>query len=122
MLGTYVLSAGYYDAYYGKAQAARRVIRQDFEDAFGSVDLIVSLTSPTTAFPLGAKTEDPLSMYLSDIFTVPASLAGVPAMSQPVGEDADGLPWGLQLIAPAGGESSMLRFASRVEAAVGAGS
>ena len=118
MLGTFVLSAGYYDAYYGKAQAARRVIGQDFDAAFEGVDLLVSLTTPTTAFPLGAKTQDPLAMYLSDIFTVPASLAGLPAMSVPIGEDAQGLPWGLQVIAPAAHEVSMVRFASRVEASL----
>jgi aspartyl-tRNA(Asn)/glutamyl-tRNA(Gln) amidotransferase subunit A len=121
MLGTFVLSAGYYDAYYGKAQAARRVIGQDFKDVFEAVDLVVSLTAPTTAFALGAKTQDPLAMYLSDIFTVPASLAGLPAISVPVGNDSDGLPWGLQIIAPLGEEVRMLRFASRVEAALEAG-
>jgi aspartyl-tRNA(Asn)/glutamyl-tRNA(Gln) amidotransferase subunit A len=119
LLGTFVLSSGYYDAYYGKAQAARRVIGVDFEEAFKEVDLLITLTSPSTAFPLGARTDDPLSMYLSDIFTVPASLAGIPAMSIPVDEDEDGLPWGLQIIAPAGGEQAMLRFARRVEGALG---
>lgn len=118
MLGTFVLSAGYYDAYYGKAQAARRVIGQDFEAVFEHVDLLVSLTTPSTAFPLGAKTQDPLAMYLSDIFTVPASLAGLPAMSVPIGDDEQGLPWGLQVIAPAAQEVAMLRFASRVEASL----
>ncbi|MEE2827798.1 MAG: Asp-tRNA(Asn)/Glu-tRNA(Gln) amidotransferase subunit GatA [Myxococcota bacterium] len=122
MLGTFVLSSGYYDAYYGKAQAARRVIREDFAAAFEQVDLIASLTSPTTAFPLGDKTADPLSMYLSDIFTVPSSLAGVPALSMPVAQDQDGLPWGLQLVAPHFEEARMLRFASRIEAWVEAGS
>jgi len=115
MRGTFVLSAGYYDAYYGKAQAARRVIGQDFDAAFERVDLLVSLTTPSTAFALGAKTQDPLAMYLSDIFTVPASLAGLPAMSVPIGEDGQGLPWGLQVIAPAAQEVPMIRFASRVE-------
>jgi len=119
LLGTFVLSSGYYDAYYGKAQAARRVIGVDFEEAFKKVDLLVTMTSPSTAFPLGARTDDPLSMYLSDIFTVPASLAGIPAVSIPVDEDEDGLPWGLQIIAPARGEEAMLRFARRVEAALG---
>jgi len=122
MLGTFVLSSGYYDAYYGKAQAARRVIGQDFDAVFDEVDFVVGLTSPTTAFPLGDKTDDPLSMYLSDIFTVPASLAGIPAISLPIGEDNDGLPWGLQVIAPSGKEEAMLGFARRVESSLDSGS
>ena len=118
LLGTFVLSAGYYDAYYGKAQAARRVIREDFEQAWEQVDFVVSLTAPTTAFPLGSKADDPLSMYLSGVFTVPASLAGIPAMTLPIGDDELGLPWGLQIIAPDGAEAAMLRFAARVEIAL----
>ncbi|MCC5933191.1 MAG: Asp-tRNA(Asn)/Glu-tRNA(Gln) amidotransferase subunit GatA [Balneolales bacterium] len=101
MLGTYVLSAGYYDAYYGKAQRIRRLIQQDFLDAFRSCDVILSPTSPTTAFGIGEKTDDPLQMYLSDIYTISANLAGIPAMSMPAGlHPADGLPVGVQLMAP----------------------
>lgn len=99
MLGTYVLSAGYYDAYYKKAQQVRTKIKEDFERAFSKVDLIATPTSPTVAFRFGEKTEDPLSMYLADVCTVPINLAGVPAMSMPCGT-SEGLPVGLQLIAP----------------------
>ncbi len=117
MLGTFALSAGYYDAYYGKAERARRAVTADFEAAFAGVDVIASLTSPTTAFPLGARTADPLAMYLSDVFTIPASLAGLPSISVPVGVDGDGLPWGLQLTAPAFAEAPLFAAAARVEAA-----
>lgn len=99
MLGTYALSAGYYDAYYVKAQKVRTLIRQDFDSAFESVDILLSPTSPTTAFKAGEKTEDPLSMYLSDLMTIPVNLAGLPGMSLPCGFDSRGLPIGLQLIA-----------------------
>jgi len=99
ILGTYVLSAGYYEAYYGRAQKVRHLIRKDFEDEFKNVDLILAPTTPTLAFKIGEKTEDPLSMYLEDIFTVPASLAGVPAISVPFGKVGN-LPVGVQLIAP----------------------
>ncbi len=119
MLGTFALSAGYYDAYYGKAQQARRAIGADFAKAFSEVDLLVSLTSPSTAFELGSRTADPISMYLSDIFTVPASLAGLPAMSLPGLRDDDGLPWGLQVLAPHWQEEAMFRFAGRLEQQVG---
>jgi len=115
LLGTFALSSGYYDAYYGKAEAARRAIKRDFASAFGEVDVIAGLTAPTTAFPLGSKTADPVQMYLSDVFTIPASLAGLPAVSVPIGADADGLPWGLQLIAPAFQEATLLAAAARVE-------
>jgi aspartyl-tRNA(Asn)/glutamyl-tRNA(Gln) amidotransferase subunit A len=98
MIGTYVLSAGYYDAYYLKAQKVRALISQDFERAFESVDLLLTPTAPTGAFGLGAKSADPIAMYLNDVFTVPASLAGLPAMSIPAGLTSDGLPLGLQLI------------------------
>jgi aspartyl-tRNA(Asn)/glutamyl-tRNA(Gln) amidotransferase subunit A len=100
MLGTYALSAGYYDAYYGQAQKVRTLIKRDFETAFEQVDLIACPATPTTAFVIGAHTDDPLSMYLEDVFTLPASLAGVPGISFPVGFDGKGLPIGMQLIAP----------------------
>lgn len=100
MLGTYTLSAGYYDAYYKKAQQVRTLIRQDFVKVFKQVDVLLTPTTPTTAFKIGEKINDPLTMYLADIFTVPINLAGVPAMSIPCGQDKLGLPIGLQLIAP----------------------
>lgn len=98
MIGTYALSAGYYDAYYLKAQKVRTLIKQDFEAAFQSVDVLVSPTAPTTAFKAGEKTADPLSMYLSDLMTIPVNLAGLPGLSLPCGFDAQGLPIGLQII------------------------
>jgi aspartyl-tRNA(Asn)/glutamyl-tRNA(Gln) amidotransferase subunit A len=100
MLGTYALSAGYYDAYYGQAQKVRTLIKRDFETAFEQVDLIACPATPTTAFEIGAHKGDPLAMYLEDVFTLPASLAGVPGISFPVGFDGNGLPVGIQLIAP----------------------
>ncbi len=100
MLGTYALSAGYYDAYYGQAQKVRTLIRQDFEQAFEQVDLIACPVAPTTAFRIGEHGDDPLSMYLEDVFTLPANLAGVPGMAFPVGFDRNGLPIGMQLNAP----------------------
>lgn len=99
MIGTYTLSAGYYDAYYLKAQKVRTLIKQDFENAFNQVDVLVCPTAPTTAFKAGEKTDDPLSMYLSDLMTIPVNLAGLPGMSIPCGFDEAGLPIGLQLIA-----------------------
>src|SRR5262249_27568420 len=98
MLGTYALSAGYYDAYYLKAQKVRTLIRQDFEKAFTSQDVIVTPTAPTTAFRIGEKTSDPLQMYLSDIFTISINLAGLPGLSLPCGFDRQGLPIGLQIV------------------------
>lgn len=98
MLGTYALSAGYYDAYYLKAQKVRTLIKQDFESAFEKVDVLVSPTAPTTAFKAGEKTEDPLSMYLGDLMTIPVSLAGLPGINVPCGYDSQGLPIGMQLI------------------------
>lgn len=117
MLGTYALSAGYYDAYYGKAQAVRTLIRQDFEAAFREVDLIVTPVTPTPAFKLGEKVEDPLQMYLSDIYTISVNLAGNPAMSVPCGFSTDGLPIGLQLIGRPFEEETLLRGAYAYEQA-----
>jgi aspartyl-tRNA(Asn)/glutamyl-tRNA(Gln) amidotransferase subunit A len=116
MIGTYVLSAGYCDAYYRKAQAVRTLIRRDYERAFAAADVIATPTSPTTAFPLGERTADPLRMYLSDVFTVPANLAGLPAISVPAGLDGNGLPVGVQLTGPAFEEGRLLRFAAELEA------
>lgn len=100
MLGTYSLSAGYYDAYYGQAQKVRTLIQEDFKKAFEEVDIIAAPVSPTTAFPIGKHTDEPLSMYLEDVFTLPANLAGIPAISFPVGSDKLGLPVGMQFMAP----------------------
>jgi aspartyl-tRNA(Asn)/glutamyl-tRNA(Gln) amidotransferase subunit A len=116
MLGTYALSAGYYDAYYIKAQKVRTLIKADFDRAFESFDALVAPTSPTVAFPLGAKTADPLAMYLSDVCTLPVNLAGLPGLSLPCGL-SDGLPVGLQIIGPALGESTVLRVAAAYESA-----
>jgi aspartyl-tRNA(Asn)/glutamyl-tRNA(Gln) amidotransferase subunit A len=118
MLGTYALSSGYYDAYYGTAQRVRTKIAQDFREAFARFDFIVTPTSPWVAFELGAKTADPLAMYLNDFCTVPMSLAGIPAISIPCGL-ADGLPVGLQLAGPAFSESAMLDAAHALELALG---
>lgn len=117
MLGTYALSAGYYDAYYGKALKVRTLIVRDFEKAYADFDLLLTPTSPTTAFKFGDKTADPLSMYLNDICTIPTNLAGHPAMSVPFGGGSDGMPVGVQLLAPALGESTMFRAAAVLEAA-----
>jgi aspartyl-tRNA(Asn)/glutamyl-tRNA(Gln) amidotransferase subunit A len=116
LLGTFVLSAGYYDAYYAKAQKVRTLIRRDYDEAFRSVDVIVSPTSPTPAFRLGEKSSDPLSMYLSDVYTLPASLAGVPAMSVPCAPTKSGLPVGLQIVARPLDEAAMLAVAAAWEA------
>lgn len=118
MLGTYALSAGYYEAYYGQAQKVRTVIAQDFEKAFADFDVLLTPTTPTTAFGIGEKADDPLSMYLSDVFTVPVNLAGNCAVSIPVGL-ADGLPIGLQLIGDHFRESTILRAARAMEREVG---
>ena len=116
MLGTYVLSAGYYDAYYRKAAQVRRLIRQDFLDAFSCCDVLAGPVSPVTAFGLGEKTDDPLQMYLMDIFTISLNLAGLPGLSMPVGLGADtGMPVGLQLIGPAFGEDALLSAAACLE-------
>ncbi len=117
MLGTYALSAGYYDAYYGKAQKVRTLIKADFENALKQVDVIACPVSPTTAFKVGEKADDPLAMYLADVFTLPASLGGVPGLSLPCGFDTDGLPIGLQLIGPHFGEEILFRVGHAYEQA-----
>jgi aspartyl-tRNA(Asn)/glutamyl-tRNA(Gln) amidotransferase subunit A len=111
MLGTYVLSAGYYDAYYLKAQRARSLIKKDFDDAFQRCDAIITPTAPTTAFKIAEKTQDPLQMYLSDIYTISVNLAGLPALSLPCGFDTEGLPIGLHIIGKHFDESTVLRVA-----------
>jgi aspartyl-tRNA(Asn)/glutamyl-tRNA(Gln) amidotransferase subunit A len=115
MLGTYALSAGYYDAYYGQAQRVRTLIIRDFESAYADHDLLLAPTAPTTAFALGAKTGDPLTMYLSDVCTIPSNLSGHPAISVPYGTGDDGLPVGVQLLAPALGEELLFRAAATLE-------
>ncbi|WP_433264288.1 Asp-tRNA(Asn)/Glu-tRNA(Gln) amidotransferase subunit GatA [Actinosynnema sp. CS-041913] len=120
MIGTYALSSGYYDAYYGSAQKVRTLITRDFEQAFGAVDVLVSPTTPTTAFRIGERMDDPIAMYKADLCTIPANLAGTPAMSVPSGlSDEDGLPVGLQIMAPALQEHRMYRVAAAYEAARG---
>jgi len=119
MLGTYALSAGYYEAYYGQAQKVRTLIIRDYDAAFAGFDVLVSPTSPTTAFPIGAKVDDPLAMYLNDVFTIPANLSGTPAISIPSGLDEKGLPVGFQLTAPVLEESRLLRAANALEQAIG---
>lgn len=119
MIGTYVLSAGYYDAYYTQAQKVRALIARDFEQAWGSCDLLLAPTAPSAAFALGEKQADPLAMYLNDVFTVPASLAGLPAMSVPAGLDGQGLPLGLQIIGPALGEQDVLNAGLAIEERAG---
>ncbi len=120
MLGTYALSAGYYDAFYGKALRVRTLIRADFDAAYERFDVLLSPTSPTTAFAFGDKTADPLQMYLNDVCTIPTNLAGHPAASVPFGVGADGLPVGVQVMAPALGEVAMFRVAAVLEASAGA--
>ncbi len=117
MLGTYALSAGYYDAYYGTAQKVRTLIKQDFEAAFQQVDVIATPTTPTTAFRIGEKAADPLQMYLSDVYTVTVNLAGIPGLSLPCGFDTQGLPIGLQLLGPAFEEARLLRVGHAYEQA-----
>jgi aspartyl-tRNA(Asn)/glutamyl-tRNA(Gln) amidotransferase subunit A len=119
MLGTYALSSGYYDAYYGKAQQVRTLITRDFDAAFEQVDVLVSPTTPTTAFPIGARTDDPMAMYLADLCTIPSDLAGNAALSVPCGlAPEDGLPVGLQIMAPVLGDDRMYRVGAAVEAAL----
>ena len=117
MLGTYALSAGYYDAYYGKAQQVRTLIIRDFDAAYENFDVLLAPTAPGTAFELGAKTSDPLTMYLNDVCTIPSNLAGHPAISVPFGVGDDGLPVGVQVLAPALGETLMFQVAAALEAA-----
>ncbi|MFB4192927.1 Asp-tRNA(Asn)/Glu-tRNA(Gln) amidotransferase subunit GatA [Streptomyces carpaticus] len=118
MLGTYALSSGYYDAYYGSAQKVRTLISRDFERAFGDVDVLISPTTPTTAFAIGERVDDPMAMYLADLCTIPTNLAGNAAMSLPCGlADEDGLPVGLQIIAPAMADERLYRVGAAVEAA-----
>ncbi len=121
MLGTYALSAGYYDAFYGKAQRVRTLILRDFQAAYERFDVLLSTTSPSTAFELGAKTADPLTMYLNDVCTIPSNLSGDPAISVPFGTGDDGLPVGVQVLAPALGEETMFRVAAALEAAAPGG-
>jgi aspartyl-tRNA(Asn)/glutamyl-tRNA(Gln) amidotransferase subunit A len=118
MLGTYSLSSGYYDAYYGSAQRVRTKIAEDFRAAFADFDFVVTPTAPTAAFELGAKTADPMSMYVNDYCTVPMSLAGIPAISIPNGFDG-GLPTGFQLAGPAFSENAILDAAFALESAIG---
>jgi aspartyl-tRNA(Asn)/glutamyl-tRNA(Gln) amidotransferase subunit A len=115
MLGTYALSAGYYDAYYGRAQRVRTLLSRAFADAYGRADLLLGATAPTTAFELGAKTTDPMAMYLSDVFTIPSNLSGDPAITVPFGSGADGLPVGVQLLGPARSERLVLAAAQVLE-------
>ena len=115
MIGTYVLSAGYYDAYYTQAQKVRALIARDFEQAFAQVDVILTPTAPSSAFVLGQKSADPLEMYLNDVFSVPASLAGLPAMSVPAGLDRAGLPLGLHLIGRPFDEQGVLNAGLAIE-------
>jgi aspartyl-tRNA(Asn)/glutamyl-tRNA(Gln) amidotransferase subunit A len=115
MLGTYALSAGYYDAFYGQAQRVRTLIIRDFARAYEQYDALLSPTSPTVAFELGAKSADPLAMYLSDVCTIPTNLAGHAAMSVPYGTGEGGLPVGVQVLAPALGEPVMFRVARVLE-------
>ena len=121
MLGTYALSAGYYDAYYGKSQRVRTLIMNDFAKAYEKFDILISPTAPTTAFPLGDKTADPMQMYLQDVCTIPSNLAGHPAMSVPFGFGEDGMPVGIQILAPAMAEREMFQAAKVLESESGKG-
>lgn len=118
MIGTYALSSGYYDAYYGKAQKVRTLIRRDFEAVFSKVDVLLTPTSPTTAFRLGERTDDPLTMYLSDIYTIPCNLAGIPGISVPCGMSREGLPIGAQILGNSFSEETVLSAAAAVERAI----
>jgi aspartyl-tRNA(Asn)/glutamyl-tRNA(Gln) amidotransferase subunit A len=116
MLGTYALSAGYYDAYYAQAQRVRTLVMQAFDRAYSSVDVLLGATAPTTAFALGAKVDDPLAMYMNDVCTIPSNLAGHPAISVPFGTGDAGLPVGVQVLAPALHETTVFRVAQLLEA------
>ena len=111
MLGTYALSAGYYDAYYGQAQKVRTLIKADFDNVFTKVDVIAVPVAPTTAFMIGGHGDDPLAMYLEDVFTLPANLAGVPGLAFPAGFDSDGLPIGIQLMGKHFDEETLFKLA-----------
>ena len=115
MIGTYVLSSGYYDAYYLKAQKIRRLIKKDFDEVYNKVDAILTPSTPSSAFKIGEKTDDPVSMYLNDIFTVPVNLAGLPGISIPAGLDKKGYPLGLQIIGKPFDEQSILNIAYSME-------
>jgi aspartyl-tRNA(Asn)/glutamyl-tRNA(Gln) amidotransferase subunit A len=119
MIGTYVLSAGYYDAYYLKAQRVRRLIRNDFDTAFETVDAILTPATPSAAFPVGRKVDDPVTNFLNDVFTVPANLAGLPGMAVPAGMNGDGLPLGLQLLARPFDEATLYAAGQVLEDAAG---
>ena len=115
LIGTYVLSSGYYDAYYLKAQKVRKLIKNDFDKCFRNIDAILTPSTPSSAFKVGEKTNDPISMYLNDIFTVPVNLAGIPAISIPAGHDNQGRPLGLQVISKALEEQKILNIAFSME-------
>ena len=115
MLGTYVLSSGYYDAYYRKAQKVRRLIKEDFDKVFSEVDLLITPTTPTAAFKIGEKSDDPLQMYLSDIYTTSANLAGIPGMNIPIGKNSDNLPIGLQILSQQFDEEKILLLAKHIQ-------
>jgi aspartyl-tRNA(Asn)/glutamyl-tRNA(Gln) amidotransferase subunit A len=119
LLGTYALSAGYYDAFYGQAQRVRTLVVREFAEAYERFDVLVTPTSPTTAFPVGSRADDPLAMYLSDVCTIPSNLSGDPAISVPVGLDESGLPIGFQVLGPALGDGTVFRVARAVESLVG---
>ncbi|MGA9595790.1 MAG: amidase family protein, partial [Acidimicrobiia bacterium] len=119
LLGTYALSAGYYEAFYGQAQKVRTLLRNEFADAYARVDALVSPTSPTTAFAIGEKTSDPLSMYFADVCTIASNLGGDPSGSIPIGFDGDGMPIGFQIMAPALHEAQLFRLAAAVERLAG---
>ena len=118
MVGAYALSAGYYDAYYGTAQKVRTVIKREHDELFERYDVLVSPTSPTVAFPIGAKIDDPVAMYMNDVLTIPSCMAGLPGMSFPCGL-SEGLPVRLQLIGPQFGENTIFRAAHALEQAIG---
>lgn len=117
LIGTYVLSAGYYDAYYIKAQKLRRLIHEDFVNAYQKCDVILTPTAPSAAFAVGENDDDPLKMYMNDVFTIPASLAGLPGMSVPAGLDSKGLPLGLQILGRPWDEETVLRVGDYIETA-----